>query len=107
MPSDQYPIGAGTLADLVRPRDGRIVHFSSNDASGGNADLRRVGPGESHTLLDYDGGPGAIRRWWVTIAPRNNVEIHRQCIVRCYWDAETEPSVEVPISDFFGMGFGE
>src|SRR5690606_11521416 len=27
-------------------------------------------------------------------------------IVRMYWDSETEPSVEAPIGDFFGMGHG-
>src|SRR3712207_7897652 len=31
----------------------------------------------------------------------------RQLIVRCYWDDEATPSVEVPLSDFFGVGFGE
>jgi hypothetical protein len=31
----------------------------------------------------------------------------RHLVVRCYWDGETEPSVEVPVADFFGMGFGE
>ena len=27
-------------------------------------------------------------------------------ILRIYWDGETEPSVEAPIGDFFGVGFG-
>ena len=99
--------GGGTLADLASPKDGKIVHLSSNDPSGGNGDMRGVNPGQTYTLADYSGGPGAVRRWWITLAPRNNVEIQRQCIVRCYWDGETEPSVECPVSDFFGLGFGE
>jgi hypothetical protein len=97
---------ASTLDALTRPRSGRIAHFSSRDTSGGNADFRTIAPGETLTLLDYRGA-GIVRRWWVTIAPRNNRQIQRQLIVRCWWDDETTPSVEVPISDFFGVGFGE
>jgi hypothetical protein len=31
----------------------------------------------------------------------------RYSILRFYWDDEREPSVEVPVGDFFGMGWGE
>ncbi len=91
----------------MTPREGKVRHFASADPKGGNADFRAVAPGETITLMDYKGGAGVVRRWWVTIAPRNNVFIQRQAIVRCYWDGEKSPSVECPISDFFGMGFGE
>ena len=30
----------------------------------------------------------------------------RFSILRIYWDDETEPSVECPVGDFFGMGWG-
>lgn len=30
----------------------------------------------------------------------------RLSILRIYWDDEKEPSVEVPVGDFFGMGWG-
>jgi len=33
--------------------------------------------------------------------------IFRYAIIRCYWDGETDPSVEAPVSDFFGLSFGE
>ena len=97
----------GTLASLANPVDGKIVHFASTDPTGNNTDMRAVLPGQTHTLVDYKGGPGAVRRWWITIAPRNNVFLQRQAIIRCYWDGETEPSVECPVSDFFGLGFGQ
>ena len=103
----QGGIGAGTLGSLFVPRGGKIVHASSNDPTGGNGDLRGVAPGQTVTLVDLKNTAGIVRRWWITIAPRNNVAIQRQAIVRCYWDGETDPSVEVPVSDFFGMGFGE
>jgi Protein of unknown function (DUF2961) len=100
----QQPSGA--LDALVRPHRGRIAHYSSRDTTGGNADFRTIGPGETLTLLDHHGA-GIVRRWWVTIAPRNDRQLQRQLIVRCWWDDEPTPSVEVPISDFFGVGFGE
>jgi hypothetical protein len=37
--------------------------------------------------------------------PRGHGQLYlRQVVIRMYWDGETEPSVEVPIGDFFGMG---
>ena len=46
-------------------------------------------------------GPGAIQHIWMT--PTGN---WRFSILRFYWDDETEPSVEVPVGDFFGAGWG-
>lgn len=96
----------GPLGDLYKARTGSLVQYSSDDPTGGNSDRRPIAPGETLELVDHEGA-GIVRRWWITIAPRNNVEIHRTLIVRCYWDGEEEPSVEVPVADFFGMGFGE
>ena len=98
--------GTGSLDALIRPRESRIVHYASWDTTLRNDDFRRIGPGQTLTLLDHRGA-GILRRWWLTIAPRNDVALQRQLIVRAYWDDETEPSVEVPLSDFFGVGFGE
>ncbi len=53
------------------------------------------------TIADID-GPGAIQHIWMT--PTGN---WRFSILRFYWDGEKEPSVEVPVGDFFGMGWGE
>lgn len=96
----------GPLGDLYIAKSGGLAHYSSEDPTGGNSDRRRIEPGETLVLMDHEGA-GVVRRWWITIAPRNVVEIQRTLIVRCYWDGEDEPSVEVPVSDFFGMGFGE
>src|SRR4051812_45544983 len=60
------PIGLGSLDALMPPRRGRIAHYSSTDSSGGNADFRRIAPGETLTLVDHTGA-GVVRRWWVTI----------------------------------------
>ena len=47
-------------------------------------------------------GPGSIQHIWMT--PTGN---WRYSILRFYWDDETEPSVEVPVGDFFGMGWNQ
>ena len=94
------------LSSLALPHDGTPMHEGSWDRSGGNADARGVDPGQTITLLDHQGA-GIIRRFWVTIAPRSEMHIHRQAILRMYWDGDTNPSVECPIGDFFGVGFGE
>jgi hypothetical protein len=84
--------GAGApLALLYMPHDGVAKHEGSWDRSGGNADFRPVEPGHTITLLDYRGA-GVIRRFWCTIAPRADMQIHRQAILRMYWDEESRPA---------------
>ncbi|MBD0278066.1 MAG: DUF2961 domain-containing protein [Flavisolibacter sp.] len=60
-----------------------------------------IEPGKTFTLAEIT-GPGAIQHIWMT--PTGN---WRYSILRFYWDDEKEPSVEVPVGDFFGMGWGE
>jgi hypothetical protein len=99
-------LAASPLSRLAEPQPGRAMHESSWDRSGMNGDFVRVPPGATVTLLDYNGA-GCIRRFWCTIAPRSDVAIHSQAILRMYWDDDPNPSVEVPIGAFFGVGFGE
>ena len=47
-------------------------------------------------------GPGSVQHIWMT--PTGN---WRNSILRFYWDDEASPSVEVPVGDFFGMGWGQ
>jgi hypothetical protein len=48
-----------------------------------------------------------VRRFWATFFPIADPAVARQLILRMYWDGESEPSVETPLGDFFGVGFGE
>ncbi len=57
--------------------------------------------GETYTIADVSTS-GAIQHIWMT--PTGN---WRWLILRIYWDDETEPSVEVPLGDFFCMGWGK
>lgn len=60
-----------------------------------------IAPGQVFELANID-GPGAIQQIWMT--PTGN---WRFSILRLYWDGEDNPSIEVPVGDFFGMGWGE
>jgi len=76
---------------------------SSADRSGGNADWVRLKAGSTAILADIKGA-GSIRHIWFTINSPSPFHL-RELVLRMYWDGETDPSVEVPIGDFFGTGF--
>ncbi len=59
-----------------------------------------IEPGKTHTMAEITGS-GAIQHIWLT-----PTGVWRFSILRIYWDDETTPSVEVPLGDFFGMGWG-
>jgi len=61
----------------------------------------RIKPGETFVLADIN-GPGAIQHIWMT--PTGHLRFN---ILRIYWDGEEEPSVEVPVGDFFACGWGK
>ncbi|MDP2338777.1 MAG: DUF2961 domain-containing protein [Bacteroidota bacterium] len=96
-------------------------HFSGEKGKGGMATLetgnaakaaRELGqgwkvnpyihiePGQTFTLAEIE-GEGAITHIWMT--PTCD---YRLSILKIYWDGETEPSVEVPVGDFFAAGWG-
>lgn len=60
----------------------------------------RLGHGETATLAKI-AGPGMIRHIWITCDPSS----WRSVILRMRWDDEAEPSVEVPLGDFFANGW--
>ncbi|WP_309122052.1 DUF2961 domain-containing protein [Paenibacillus sp.] len=58
--------------------------------------------GSTATLADIV-GPGVIQHIWLTVHPKQ----WRNLILRFYWDDEDNPSVEVPVGDFFCNGWCE
>src|SRR5262245_38192749 len=62
--------------------------------------------GGSITLMDAE-GPGVIRHIWLTVADRTGAgdAVLRDLVLRMWWDEEADPSVEVPLGDFFCNGF--
>lgn len=98
-------IGTGTLAGLARLRPGvRRARKSSYDPTGGNRDWWEFGPGQTHRIADIT-GPGCIKHVWMTMGCEDKYP-YRKVVLRMFWDGEPEPSVEVPIGDFFGLGHG-
>ena len=77
---------------------------SDPDWRNGNGDCRWIKPGGTLTLAELT-GPGEIVHFWCTIADQEPY-YSRLLTLRIYWDGETNPSVECPIGDFFGMGMG-
>jgi hypothetical protein len=97
-------VGFSSLADLARIRDCRTRRISSFDRTGGNYDWYEIQSGETRVIADVKGA-GCIRHIWCTMFnPSGEEDYLRKVLIKMYWDGETEPSVEVPIGDFFGMG---
>jgi Protein of unknown function (DUF2961) len=97
-----------SLRDLPRLRSSRRRRASSWDESGGNDDRITLAPRESATLAQISGA-GNINHLWITVSadpPDNALERDslRKLVLKMYWDGEEEPSVLVPLGDFFGMG---
>ncbi len=59
-----------------------------------------IEPGTTFTLGEIQGS-GVINHIWMT-----PVGDYRLMILRFYWDGEEQPSVEVPVGDFFAAGWG-
>ena len=99
-------LGLGSLADLARLRAFRRRRLSSWDRTGGNKDALLIEPGATISLGEIPGA-GCVKHLWVTLMSLP-ARPHDLCttVLRAFWDGESSPSVEAPIGDFFGMGFG-
>jgi hypothetical protein len=93
------------LFALARLRNYKARRSSSWDRTGGNGDAVSVEPGQAATILEVSGA-GVITHLWFTINSRDPMHL-KNLVVRAWWDAESSPSIEVPIGDFFGLGLGE
>jgi hypothetical protein len=114
-----------SLGDLYRLSDAKTFSISPENPTGekgkggmakegtGTREARELGqgwkvnpsviiqPGTTYTVAEIS-GPGAIQHIWMT-----PTGAWRYSIIRMYWDDEKEPSVEVPVGDFFGVGWGK
>ncbi len=98
-------------AENPRGEKGRGGMASSvlGPARKGSPCLKDIKSGENVTLCSID-GPGMIRHIWMTVDDRTSDSdrfVLRDLVLRMYWDDESDPSVEVPLGDFFLLGFGE
>jgi hypothetical protein len=100
-------IGSTSLRDLARPRDCIRRRESSYDRTGGNRDFYVIPSGQKRVIFDVAGVAGIITHIWstqMTFTLRGG----RGIILRMWWDDDPEdcPSVETPLSDFFGIAWG-
>lgn len=96
---------SGWLPRLTEPSGYVLKRVSSYDRTGANADFRQIAPGETLTLFD-ESGPGVITHIWITINSPEAFHL-KKLVLRMTWDDEPTPSVEAPVGDFFGLGFGD
>ncbi|MBX7132385.1 MAG: DUF2961 domain-containing protein [Fimbriimonadaceae bacterium] len=94
----------GPLSNIHRLVDARSRRFSSYDRTGGNSDNIKVPAGTTATLAEIKGA-GIVKHLWFTISSKDTLH-KRNLILRMYWDGQEHPSVEAPIGDFFGQGWG-
>ncbi len=91
--------GQGGMATL---EEGTAAHAARDLGQGWKVNpFVNIEAGQTFTLAEIN-GPGNIQHIWMT--PTGNWKFS---IIRIYWDDEKEPSVEVPVGDFFGMGWGQ
>src|SRR5579862_8850815 len=90
--------------NLPTLRDFESHRITSTDSKGGNDDFRDLAPGSELVLAEIQ-GPGCIVhiRDNITSNEPHHLQYH---VIRMYWDGEKTPSVEAPVGDFFGIGFG-
>ena len=91
------------ISRLPYLRSNRLFQISSYDTTGGNADRIAIPEGKAVTIARIE-GPGCITRIWLTVSCKDRYFL-RRILMRMYWDGEENPSVEVPVGDFFGTGF--
>jgi hypothetical protein len=94
----------GPLSSVATIVDARSKRISSYDRSGGNDDFISIGAGKTVVLAEMKGA-GIVKHIWITIASSDAL-IRRNLVLRMYWDGQDHPSVESPIGDFFGQGWG-
>jgi len=99
-------VWANELNDLTRILPGKTMRSSSSaaDWKNTNIDALVIEPGQTLEIANLK-GPGVINHIWSTMVI-GELFHPRLLVVRMYWDGSDHPSVEVPLGDFFGVGFG-
>lgn len=94
------------LSNIYIRKSSTRHRVSSYDRTGGNADYNSILSGEERTICDVE-GMGIVNHIWMTMKNTGNEPFYyRKALLKMYYDDELEPSVLVPIGDFFGMGHG-
>lgn len=95
----------GPLSNIAQIVNARSKRISSYDRTGGNADSISVEAGETRTIAEMHGA-GIVKHIWITMSSADEM-LRRNLVLRMYWDGQPHPSVESPIGEFFGQGWGK
>lgn len=90
-PPQDDVLAIGQVPDLQQPHPGREIGVGGKIRPWIFLESRK-----ETAILDMD-GPGMIRHIWIAFPPR----LLRMLVLRMYWDHEEQPSVQVPVGDFF------
>lgn len=94
------------LDDIYKKRAGNRLRESSYDRTGGNKDFFTLDPHKPLTLFEKKDSGKIVHIWSTLVSMGTETFLYRKVVLRFYWDNEENPSIEVPIGDFFGMGHG-
>jgi hypothetical protein len=87
---------------MATPKNGTAGHAAQDLGQGWKVNpYIYIKAGQTDTLADIDSS-GAIKQIWMTPTGK-----WRDEILRIYWDGEKNPSIEVPVGDFFAAGWQE
>ena len=95
----------GLIPAYARAQAHRSLKQSSYDTTGGNRDAWPIAPGATKEVFSSN-GPGVITHIWFTISAQSANHL-KEIVIRMYWDGASQPSVEVPVGDFFGLNLGQ
>jgi hypothetical protein len=92
-----------TLTSLAKVRKNvKRKRISSYNKKGTNLDSIIIKPHCKFELCSLH-NTGIIKHIWMTLASEDPYYL-RTAVLRMWWDMEINPSVEVPVGDFFGVG---
>ncbi|MCC6694460.1 MAG: DUF2961 domain-containing protein [Candidatus Hydrogenedentes bacterium] len=100
--------GAWAQAPVLLDNVTRALEFVPGRASSANEDLAKNGDarpipaGGELVLADLE-GPGVVTHIWCTIGTADLFH-GRSHVLRVFYDGAAQPSVQVPLGDFFGIG---
>lgn len=101
--------GCATIPKSGKPDLWQSPLSSLPSISGGetkrNSNVVRLESGAKQVMAEIQ-GPAVVHHLWITAMQNSQLSL-RELVFRVYWDNEPEPSIEVPLGDFFGVGFAK
>ncbi len=101
----QFPADAKSKVVSFENRSGKpgLGGRENKGAKGHPAEI--IKPGERKELLNFK-GTATIRRIWCTVNDRSP-QMLRSLRLQAFWDGASQPAIDVPLGDFFGVGLGQ